>query len=292
MNLLLMSALASLWLGPQADGLRKVRVNGVELHYADRGAGDPIIFIHGGLMDYREWEPVASELAAGYRTILYSRRYNHPNQNPLRGDHSARVEADDLAAFIRALRLPRARVVGVSYGAYTALLLALRHRELVHTLVLVEPPLLRWLPDLPGGKPVFDRLMSDMWRPAGRAFKARDTTEALRVTLDYFAGPGSLDQIPPEFRARLLSNIREWEALTTSADAFPAVARRDVQRLTLPVLVLSGGRTYPIAKLIDPELALLLPNAQHTVIPDGTHDVCSEQPPACAAAIRAFLTRR
>jgi len=273
----------------RVEGLKAVRVNGVELHYDDRGAGAPIVFVHGGLADYREWEPVAADLASRSRTVTYSRRYNFPNDNRLRDGHSAAVEADDLAALIRALRLAPAHVVGVSYGAYTALLLGLRHRDLVQSLVLAEPPLVRWLPDLPGGKPVYDEFMSRLWTPAGRSFKAGDTAGALRVTLDYFVGPGAADSIPEAFRAQLMANIREWQALTTSPDAFPRVERSEVGRLDVPVLVLTGENTYPIAKLVDPELARLLPAGRREIIPGGTHDMCTEKPAACAAAIGGFL---
>ena len=40
--------------------------------------------------------------------------------------------------------------MGFSYGGYTALMLALKHPELVQTLTLAEPPLATWLNDLPG----------------------------------------------------------------------------------------------------------------------------------------------
>jgi len=85
----------------------KVHVNGVDLQYVDQGRGAPIVFVHGGLMDYREWAPVAEELSSTYRTIAYSRRFNFPNDNPLTAsDHSALVEAADIPA-APSLRLGR-----------------------------------------------------------------------------------------------------------------------------------------------------------------------------------------
>jgi non-heme chloroperoxidase len=272
-----------------ADSLAKARVNGVELHYLDRGRGEPIVFVHGGLADYREWGPVA-DLLPGYRTITYSRRYNFPNDNPLTGtDHSARVEAADLAALNRHLRLGPMHAVGVSYGAYTAIMLALRHPEMVRTLTLVEPPLIRWLPDLPGGSVLFDEFYAGTWQRAGQAFRKGDPKEALRVTLDYFVGPGGAERIPADMRTALLGNLREWQALTTSSDAFPPVSREQIRKLPMPVLMLSGGRSYPMLRLTDAELERQLTHGRRQVIADGTHEVCSEQPPVCAAAIRAFL---
>lgn len=65
------------------EGLQSVRVNGVELHYVERGSGEPIVFVHGSLADYREWASVIEDLSPSFRTIAYSRRYNYPNKNPI-----------------------------------------------------------------------------------------------------------------------------------------------------------------------------------------------------------------
>ena len=87
----------------QEQQLKKIHVNGVELHYVDRGQGEPVIFIHGGLADYRMWEAQTAAFARDYRTIAYSRRYNFPNTNRrLRPDYSWSVDAQDLAALITA----------------------------------------------------------------------------------------------------------------------------------------------------------------------------------------------
>ena len=67
-------------------------------------------------------------LSDRFTTIVYSRRYNQPNRNPLTlpSHHSAEVEADDLAALIRSTGLGPMHVVGTSYGALTALKLIRR----------------------------------------------------------------------------------------------------------------------------------------------------------------------
>jgi len=221
--------------------LEKIRINGVELHYVDRGTGDPIVFVHGGLVDYRAWEAQVDAFSQHYRTIAYSRRYNFPNDNhDIRPDHSAIVEAEDLAALITRLKLGRVHVVGASYGAYTALFLAVQHPELVRTLVLAEPPVHRWANDLPGGALVFDEFMNGLWEPVGQAFRDGETEQALRVTMDYFIEPGAWDQLPDEFRSVLRDNQREWQALTTSHDAFPSLSRDDTRHIQAPTLMLTG----------------------------------------------------
>lgn len=105
--------------------LQKVVANGVELHYAEQGQGDPVILVHGGLSDYRVGAQMA-RFASHYRVIAYSQRYYFPNQNlPIVDDYTTLVDADDLAAFLHALNLERSHIVGYSSGAFMALAMAL-----------------------------------------------------------------------------------------------------------------------------------------------------------------------
>ena len=271
--------------------MKKVFVNGVELHYIKRGQGVPIIFIHGGLADYRYWGAQIEPFSQRHRVIVYSRRYNYPNNNPnIRTDHSAVVEAADLAALIKTLKLGRVYIVGHSYGAYTALFLAVKHPEMVRALVLAEPPVLRWVLDVPRGEAVFEEFMNNIWRPAGQAFQRGNEERALRLTVDYFIGKGAFDQLPQEFRAILMDNIREWEALTTSRDAFPLLRREDARRIKVPTLMLTGDRTLRIHQLVNDELEHLLSNGERVRI-NATHEMWEEQPEKCRQATLAFLIK-
>src|SRR6187455_2965558 len=97
--------------------MKKVRVNGAELHYVEQGNGVAVVFVHGGLEDYRAWQPQMKAFSKRYHTVAYSRRYNYPNNRVVpREDYSAIVDADDLATLIKKLNLGPAHIVGVSYG--------------------------------------------------------------------------------------------------------------------------------------------------------------------------------
>ena len=279
--------------------LAKVRVNGVELHYLDQGSGVPVVFVHGGLEDYRSWQGQLETFSKRYRVIAYSRRYNYPNSGAAPdSSYSALVDAEDLAALIKKLHLAPAHVVGVSYGAYTALLLAVRHPALVRSLVLSEPPLLRWLPELQGDKPLFTEFMSKVWEPAARGF--REGNEAgVTAAVDGFGdiGYSGTDQkmtfaaLPPEVRTVLLDNAPEWRVLTMSKDAFPTLPFDAVRRMQAPTLLISGERTLELSKVIDPQLERLLPHGERVIIANATHEMWSEYPEQCREAALAFLAR-
>ena len=153
----------------------KIIVNGVELHYISVGTGEPLILLHGGQGDYRSWEPQIAALSRYYHVISYSRRYNFPNQNPQTAtNHSVLVEAADLAALIKALKLKHVNLVGTSMGAATALTLAVEYPKLVRSLVLAEPPLLAWARRFPEGSALYDDFMS-----ASRTRRAKPSRRAM-----------------------------------------------------------------------------------------------------------------
>ena len=123
----------------------KIIVNGVELHYISAGTGEPVILLHGGQGDYRSWEPQMARAFALLPRRLVQPPLQLPQPNPQTAtNHSVLVEAADLAALIKALRLKRANLVGTSMGAATALTLAIEHPSMVRSLVMAEPPILAW----------------------------------------------------------------------------------------------------------------------------------------------------
>ena len=118
------------------------KINGTELAYLEHGQGQPVVFVHGGFGDYREWELQVPAFAASFRTITLSCRGAWPNRK-LEADEKITLDTfvEDLAAFIKALDLAPVHLVGHSSpGGFGGLLLAHRYPELLRSLVLLEPP--------------------------------------------------------------------------------------------------------------------------------------------------------
>ncbi len=284
----------------QRDGSRELRnvaiADGVELHYVEQGTGVPVVFVHGLMADYTAWDAQLGPFAENCRAIAYSRRYNYPNTNKLRQNHSAIVDAEDLAAFIKKLDLGKIHLVGHSYGAYTALFVGVLHPELVRTLVVAEAPVITWLADLPGdragpGRSELADVMERLVKPAKAAFEKGDAQGALRAAADYFIATGAYDKLPEPLRGLWLRNARELQALVTSDDMFPALERSGVQKIQVPVLMLSGENSPRFIKLIDDDLERILPEArrQRVTIRGASHAMWSQQPEACRRAVLEFI---
>lgn len=68
--------------------------------------------------------------------------------------------------------------------------------------------------------------------------------------------------------------------------------RAKVQKITIPVLLLWGGKTILIHQLVNDELERLLQgnkNAKRVTLPAATHGIWAEQPQECARVVLEFL---
>lgn len=121
----------------------KAKINGTVLEYEVKGSGEPLLLISTGpIAD--SFFPFLSEkaLLERYRMIAYHQRGQaDSSRSPGTEAVSFEEHAADAAALLRHLDVARAHVAGHSTGAAITLQLAVDQPDLVHTLVLLEPPL-------------------------------------------------------------------------------------------------------------------------------------------------------
>ena len=133
------------------EATKTATVNGTTLAYREQGEGQPVVFLHGGIMDLRAWDQQLPDVGRSYRAIAYSRRFARPNE-PI--DPEARdptlPHVEDLVAFLHEIDAKPAHLVAHSMGGLVCLLAALRHPDVVRTLVLEEPAALTlFVPSIP-----------------------------------------------------------------------------------------------------------------------------------------------
>jgi len=272
---------------------RTTVVNGIELTSIEQGTGDPVVFVHGSLADYRSWTFQMGDFGRNYRAIAYSRRRHWPNSWPENDDGvcSADVHANDLAAFIEALQIGPCHLVGSSFGAMTALTMTVVRPDLVRSLVLGEPPLLPWLKSTTEGEALYDAFQVSAWEPAGAAFRAGDQEGGVRSFINGVIGDGAFDRMPLPVRTSMLDNAREMsvETQTPPERYFPSLTCDQIGAIQVPVLLLTGARSPLMFHRVTDRLESCLPSVERAEIPDTSHSMHSGNPAVYNQTVLAYL---
>jgi len=267
--------------------LKQLQVNGVNIHYRDTGSGEAVIFVHGSLEDYRNWDAQLDSFSTSFRAISYSRRYNFPNTSSrLLSNFSPATEAEDLRALVDSLKLDRVHLVGHSFGGFTALLFANRYAARVRTLTLSDPAIISWVP---AQNKFRKELYEGTFKKVRAAFLQKDTTSVLRTTLRFFAGEDILDELPPFVIETIKQNLGEWRAIAYSSQPFPSISKTEVAKLPFPVLFIFAGKTLPILQIVNGELKKILPDARKLVLADATHDLWFNHGKEAGTAVLQFI---
>jgi pimeloyl-ACP methyl ester carboxylesterase len=284
--------------------MNAVDVNGTRLEVVEQGAGTPMVLVHGSASDYRTWREQLDAFSRRYRVIAYSRRYHWPNEPiPDGADYSMAQHVDDLQALLRALVDTPAHVVGHSYGALLALLLAARDPGLVRTLVLAEPPAITlFVSDPPKPAEVFRLLLS---RPRtamallkfGATGVGPATAAARRGDMDVAMRVFGRTVLGDDYHARLASQRREQVAANAIAAEFLGSGylplEDDVVRKVLaPTLLVSGQDSPSLFHHLIERLEELLPRTERVTIPRASHIMHEDNASAYARAVLSFLEAR
>lgn len=243
--------------------------HGARLRWTLAGEGPPVLFQHGLGGDDAQVAGLFPTDSPYCRLTLECRGHGASEKSP---PYDLASFAEDLAALMNG----RAMVAGgVSMGAALALRLAHERRGQVRGLILVRPA---W-----GGGPARENLsfntqaaaMIAAGQPLARSgleARLRDAPDNLASIRGFFARP--------DF-APILAAL--------SADD-PGLTDADIAALDMPALVLSAPRDLIHPQALAEELAALLPNATHAVLPDKADDPATHRAEA-SRAIAAFLER-
>jgi pimeloyl-ACP methyl ester carboxylesterase len=246
-----------------------VAVNGVALHYEERGAGAAILGIHGSLSSADLWSAAAATLATRGRAIVYDRRGCSRSERPRPFVTSVRQQADDAAALIEALGAAPAIVVGRSYGADIAMELGLRRPDLVRGLALLE-----------GGEALFEpgrRWLAGLEAAVVAAGPDRAAETLMRVVL----GDGGWEGLPDAVRAIFAGN---GEALIAEfRGGYLQATPEQLAAIDRPILLVSAADSPAPFAEATALLAGAIPSAR-TARVDGGHMIDPAHP-----AVLAFI---
>ena len=115
-------------------------VNGLKMYYEVHGNGDPVVLLHGSFMTItNNWIGWIGELSKTRKVIVIEMQ-GHGRTADIKRDFSYENLADDVAALLDYLKIPRADLIGYSLGGGVAMQCAIRHPQHVRKVVSISAP--------------------------------------------------------------------------------------------------------------------------------------------------------
>jgi pimeloyl-ACP methyl ester carboxylesterase len=238
-----------------------VDVGGIHTYYEAVGDGPPLLLLHGGLMSGADYPDQVVALSDRFRVVAPDRR-GHGHTADVEGPITYELMAADTIAFMDALGIDRAHVVGHSDGANIGMLLGIQHPERVDRLVLISgnfhldcyrPGVLDWLATSPDAD----------WTDEEAGWR--------RFTPDL-----------PEHWPIFLAKVRHM-FLTE-----PTMTDADLARITAPTLVIGADRDLITLEHFAAQFRAI-PGAQLAIVPGTSHFLTRERPDLVNELIVGFL---
>lgn len=254
-------------------------VRGLRVAYRRCGRGDPVVLLHGGLSDSREWDAQIRNLSRVCDVIAVDTLGCGGSADPPEafrlGDHT-----DVLAESLAALNAAAAHIVGLSLGSIFALALYRDHPARVRSLVLAGA-YAGWAGSLPPAEVETRTALAlatldqpvDVWGPPflatvhGPNAPSALIQESLAILRD----------IRPEASRRLVRTIAR------------ADLREVLPTITVPVLLLYGEADQRAPRAVAEQLHSGIAGSKLVMIPGAGHAVHMEKSVEFNAAVRQFL---
>jgi len=265
----------------------RAALDGIELEYEIRGAGEPVVLMHAGVCaDF--FKPLLEEpvLADQYCLVRYH-RVGYAGSSRLVGAVSIMQQAIHCRLLMRHLGIERAHIVGHSSSAMMALQLALDAPDAVQSLALLDAA-------RPAPTSELQMEFIKAVQPALERYRAGDKAEAVDTWMQGVCGPdyeAALEQALPDAFDQAVA-----DADTFFGQELPAVqqwsfSQEDASRITQPALAVLGAKSRPIFRERRELLLAWLSNVEAFVLPNATHLLHVENPRGMAEELAAFFAR-
>jgi pimeloyl-ACP methyl ester carboxylesterase len=271
-----------------------VDIQGLEVHYNDRGQGQPVfVLLHGFGASLFSWHAVVEPMSELGRVIAFDRPAfglterpdvdSWPEGNP----YSPEFQVEIVAGLMDDVGAERAILVGNSAGGTVAVNFALQHPERVQALILVDAAIYQG-----GGSPAWIKpiLRTPQFQRIGPWLVRRIADRGEGIIELAWHDPANIDQETIDGYRRPLG-VDNWDRALWEF----TVASRDLgldqrlHELVMPVLVITGDDDQIVPTELSLQLAEDIPGAELVVVPNCGHVPHEECPTEFMIAVETFV---
>lgn len=252
---------------------------GINMKYVEMGQadGEIIIFLHGMTDNSRSWSLIVPHFTDTYQVYMLDQRGHGDTDKPEAALYPISQYAEDLAAFMDAMNIDKAHIVGHSLGSMIAQTFAANYPNRVDHLILESTA------------PVeFDSLGRGLYDAAVSFGENQPDDEFMA---GWYANPNPVDEDFLQREMKESQNIppHAWRAITKGASFCDLVPFMD--EITAPTLILWGSLDGFFGEELQNRIKGLLPEAQFVAYEDIGHNIQWEIPEQMAQDVLEFLKK-
>ncbi len=255
-----------------------------QIYYELTGAGEPLVMIHAGVADSRQWNNEFASFSEDFRVLRYDMR-GYGRSEPVEGDFTHLQDLIGLLEYLR-IRQP-AILMGCSNGGELAMDFALTQPGGVKALIMVSSG--------PGGLEL-DVPEPPLFVEAEKAYNAGDLDRVAEIeTRIWFDGTGrspahvnqQMRRLAYEMNRNALAN--DAKGLGNRLPNTPTPAADRLAELEIPVLAVLGAQDIPYILAATDHMVANVQSARKVILEDAAHLCNLDQPDAFQWNVRAFL---
>jgi len=280
--------------------MAKALINGLQIQYETAGSGPDLIMVHGLAANLAFWFlQVVPHLSKAFRVTVFDLR-GHGGTDMPASDYTTAHMASDLIGLMDHLKIPRAHLVGHSFGGAVALHSAALHPERFETLTLADCRV-HALQPIPSGKD------GPFWRARRKKLQDRgipvadDTPKVVYTMLEELVGPvprpgtdqglaiafGSWN--PNSRTARKWLRLRTTTTFQKDVLSISGLDRALIQKVETPTLLIFGENSRCLKTCL--RLEKLLPRHETVILPGVGHFFPVEVPGRFAQLLIEFIEK-
>ena len=259
----------------------QVKIGDVSLYVEERGAGTPLLLVHGFPLDHTMWAGQMAALRRVFRVIAPDLR-GFGDSEVTSGTVTMEQYADDLAALLDAMQIrQRVAFCGLSMGGYIAWPFVARHRQRLERLILCDTRAAADTPEAAAGRlKTAERVLAEGAQAVAEAMLPKlFAPQHLERNADFVQATREVVlRTPPEGMAAALRGMAQRKDVTS-----------ELAKIDVPTLVLCGQLDVISPPAEMRQIAAAIPGAEYVEIAGAGHMAPLEHPAAVSAKIGQFL---
>ena len=266
-----------------------IKANDIKIYYEIHGpeGAPPLIMIEGIWQDSWMWFRQIPDFSKKYLCVVFDNRGIGRTSKP-RSPYSIKMMADDILEMMNNLNIPKAHILGVSFGGFIAQQFAISYPEKTLSLIIATSHF--------GGKNYIEMDKKDLALMVASETETISKEQALEMRLSVGHSKEFLQSnrklIDQTLIWREQHQAPDYSRLNQFRAALEVDLEKGIEKITAPTLIIQGTKD----KLVPPENAKLLKekiaNSEIHYIEDGPHWISIEHYEEFNRVILEFLDKQ